>query len=259
MPNLLAFDPAQFLGFIVIFARVSGVLLSAPVLGDPNIPIQIKVAFAFVLSLIFFPVLAAPQVGDNPDLLDIIVLLTAEVGVGVLIGFSARLLLAGVALAGEVIGFQMGLGIASVFDPSSEAQVSLIGQIKISFALLLFVVLDGHHILIRALIMSYRHIEPGKLELSRALLDHYMGLAGMIFLVGLQIGAPLIVAMMAANFSIGLIARSVPQVNVFVVGFPFTIALGLLLLMLAFPFFIEALAALHNQLGNILDSGLRRG
>ena len=86
-----------------------------------------------------------------------------------------------------------------------------------------------------------------------------MGLAGMIFLVGLQIGAPLIVAMMAANFSIGLIARSVPQVNVFVVGFPFTIALGLLLLMLAFPFFIEALGALHNQLGNILDSGLRRG
>ncbi len=103
MPNLLAFDPAQFLGFIVIFARVSGVLLSAPVLGDQNIPVQIKVAFAFVLSLIFYPVVAAPQVGDNPDLLDIIVLTTAELGVGVLIGFSARLLLAGVALAGEVI------------------------------------------------------------------------------------------------------------------------------------------------------------
>ena len=259
MPNLLGFDPSQFFGFIIIFARISGLMISAPVLGDPNIPVQIKVLLTFILSLVFYPVVAAPGLGANPNAISVIVLMSAEVGVGVLIGFSARLLFTGAALAGEVIGFQMGLGVANVFDPTSNIQVSLIGQIKNIFTLLVFVVLDGHHIMIRALAMSYNHIGPGELTLSRGLLDHYMGLAGTIFLTGLRIGAPLIVAMMAANFSFGLIARSVPQVNVFVIGFPFTIALGLLLLAVGFPFFVEAVTTLHNQLEGVLLSGLRSG
>ena len=259
MPNLLAFDPAQILGFVVILARVSGLFVSAPILGDGNIPPQLKAAFAFVLSLVFYPVLSAPNIGANPNIVSVALLVGREAAVGLLIGFSARLLFAGISLAGEVIGFQMGLGIANVFDPTSDTQVPLIGQIQITFALLLFVVLDGHHLLIRALVMSYRAIPVGGLDLSQPLFDHMVRMAGGMFVVGLQIGAPLIVAMMAANFSIGLIARSVPQVNVFVVGFPFTIALGLLLLALGFPFFIEAVTALHSQLEGLILSGLSRG
>lgn len=259
MPNLLAFDPAQFLGFVVILARISGLFVSAPVLGHALVPPQVKAGFAFILSLIFYPVVAAPHVGANPNVVQIAVLLVREFGVGALIGFTARLLFTGITLAGEVIGFQMGLGIANVFDPSSDTQIPLIGQIKITFALLLFVILDGHHLMIRALVMSYRDIGPGAFTLTRPLLDHFIGLAGRIFVVGLQVGAPLIVAMMAANFSIGLIARSVPQVNVFIVGFPFTIALGILLLALGFPFFIEAVHALHNQLEGLLLQGFSRG
>jgi flagellar biosynthetic protein FliR len=259
MPNLLAFDPAQYVGFILIFARISGLMIVSPILGDQNIPPQIKVAFTFILSLIFFPVLAAPRLPANPDVLEIMLLMATEVGVGLLIGFAARLLFTGVAMAGEVVGYQMGLGIANVFDPSSDTQISLIGQIQTIFALLIFVVLDGHHLLIRALMMSYQRIPPGGLALSRPLYEHFVRLGGNIFVVGLQIGAPLIVAMMAANFSIGLVARSVPQVNVIVVGFPFTIALGLLLLALGFPFFIEALVALFNQLDSVLVGGLNHG
>lgn len=259
MPNLLAFDPAQYLGFIVIFARISGVMLSAPVLSDSNVPLQVRAGFTFILSLIFIPVVADPHVPANPQLLDILLLLTAEVGVGLLMGFTARLLFAGVVMAGEIIGYQMGLGIANVYDPTTGGQVPLIGQFKGTFTLLLFVVMDGHHLFIRALASSYRLIEPGGLELTQGLMDHFVGLAGHIFVVGLQIGAPLIVAMMAANFSIGLVARSVPQVNIFIVGFPFTIALGLLLLALSFPFFIEAVAAIHNTLEELLLTGLRNG
>jgi len=146
-----------------------------------------------------------------------------------------------------------------VFDPASDTQVPLIGQIELVFALLLFVVLDGHHMLIQALVMSYRIVGPGELQMSESLMHNYMALAAKIFVVGLQIGAPLIVAMMAANFSIGLIARSVPQVNVFVVGFPFTIALGILLLALGVPFFIETVHALVDQVQGLMLSGLSRG
>jgi flagellar biosynthesis protein FliR len=259
MPNLLAFEPAQLLGFVVILGRISGLIFTAPVLSDQTIPVQVKAAFAFILSLIFYPVVAAPVVGPNPTAIGVVLLTVKEVGVGALIGFSARLLFAGVAMAGEVIGFQMGIGIANVFDPTSETQLPLIGLIKFNFALLLFVVLDGHLLLIRALLMSYRFIPTGKLVLNEPLFHYLMDLAAKVFVVGLQVGAPLIVAMLAANFSIGLIARSVPQVNVFVVGFPFTIALGLLLLALGFPFFIEAVHALNSQLESLLLSGLSHG
>lgn len=259
MPNLLSFDPTQILGFIVIFARITGVIVSAPVLGDQNIPPQVKAAFSFILSLVFYPILAAPAVSANPGLMDIVLITGSEVAIGLLIGFSARILFTGISMAGEVIGYQMGLGIANVFDPSLETQVSLIGQIQIIFTLFLFVVMDGHHLFIRALVMSYRFIQPGGFDLTQSLFDHIVRLGGTIFLVGLQIGAPLIVAMMAANFSLGLMARSVPQMNVVVVGFPFTIIMGLLLLTLGFPFFIEAVAALLNQLEGILATGLRSG
>lgn len=259
MPNLLAFDPTQYLGFVVILARVSGLIASAPILGDQTIPVQVKAAFAFILSLVFYPVVAAPHLAANVDAVLVVLLTVKEVGVGLLIGFSARLLFVGVAMAGEVIGFQMGIGIANVVDPTSEAQLPLIGQMQLIFAMLIFVILNGHLLLIRALLASYRYIKPGQLQLTQPLFDYLMGLTAKVFVVGLQVGAPLIVAMLAANFSIGLIARSVPQVNVFVVGFPFTIGLGLLLLALGFPFFIEAVHVLANQLEAVLLAGLAHG
>ncbi len=252
MPNLLLFDPTQFVGFILIFFRILGLMLLAPILGDNNIPGQIKVAIAFLLSLIFFPVVAAPRIGTSPDVGELVFVGGVEFGIGILMGFTARLLFTGIALAGEVAGFQMGVSIANIFDPSSQTQVSMIGQIQVVFALLLFVALDGHHILINALVESYRLVPVGGIVVREEGMRLLTDQVGRIFLVGLQIGAPLIVALLAANFSMGLIARSVPQMNVIMVGFPFTIGLGLLFLFISFPFFVGAVVVLHERLGAIL-------
>lgn len=256
MPNLLAFDPAQFVGFVLIFARIMGVFMSAPVLGNNNVPTQINIAFAFITSLVFFPLVRLPQLGASPDILEVLVLMTGETAVGVMMGFSARLLFVAVSLAGEVVGFQMGLAIANVFDPGAQQQVSLLGQIQLVFATLLFVVMDGHHLFIRGLAASYRYVQPGGFVMGQAQVDHLVSLSASLFVLGLRIGAPLVVAMMAANFSIGLVARVVPQVNVFIVGLPFTLMLGILLLGLSFPFFIEAAAALHGEVQRMLLNGL---
>lgn len=259
MPNLLGFDPVQIIGFVVIFARITGMMLFAPLLGDRNIPPQVKIGFAFILSLLFYPVVTKLQIPRNPDLLDMAMLMLVEVSVGVLIGFTARLMLAGISMAGDVAGFQMGLSIANIFDPTSQTQVPLIGQIQTIFALFLLVVMDGHHLLIQALIFSYGPIQPGGFTLTQPLFTQIVGMGGAVFSTGVQVGAPLIVAMLAANFTIGLMGRSVPQINVIVVGFPFTIALGLLVMALGFPFFIEAVARLHNHLTETLMMMLRNG
>lgn len=257
MPNLLQFDPAQIVGFILIFTRMGGIMIMAPILGDNNIPMQIKVAFTFLLSMVFYPVVAAPNLGANPEIATVAFVSISELGVGLLIGFTARLLFTGVSLAGEVAGFQMGVSIANIFDPTSAQQVSLIGQIQVVFALMLFVALDGHHLLIQSLVKSYEIVPVGGLQLSEGSMRFFVNQVGKIFLVGLQIGAPLIVALLAANFSMGLIARSVPQLNVIVVGFPFTIGLGLFFLFVGFPFFIRGMVLLIEQLDDILMAALK--
>lgn len=257
MPNLLQFDPAQIVGFILIFTRMGGIMIMAPILGDNNIPMQIKVAFTFLLSMVFYPVVAAPNLGANPEIATVAFVSISELGVGLLIGFTARLLFTGVSLAGEVAGFQMGVSIANIFDPTSAQQVSLIGQIQVVFALMLFVALDGHHLLIQSLVKSYEIVPVGGLQLSEGSMRFFVNQVGKIFLVGLQIGAPLIVALLAANFCMGLIARSVPQLNVIVVGFPFTIGLGLFFLFVGFPFFIRGMVLLIEQLDDILMAALK--
>lgn len=257
MPNLLQFDPNQFLGFVVILARVSGVIVAAPVFGEPTVPPQVKAGLALLISLVFFPLVAAPRIGPDPSVFRLAHLVIVEVAVGLLIGFSARLLLAGIELAGEVAGFQMGLGLANVIDPSSGAQVSLIGQMMSLFAMLILVMIDGHHLFIQAVASSYSLVGPGQATLSETGLNAFMMLAAQMFVVGLKVGAPLVVALLAANFAMGLMARSVPQMNVFVVGFPFTIGLGLVFLVIGFPFFVQSVAAVLQDLETILMAELR--
>jgi len=257
MPNLLQYDPIRILGFLLIFARLAGLMLTAPVFGDNNIPVQVKTFFVLILSLLFYPVVTEPHLGGNPDPLQMLVLTLGELGVGLLLGFSARLLFVGIGLGGEIAGFQMGLGIANVVDPATGQQTPVLSQLQVTLAMLLFVVLDGHLLLIRAVAESYELVGPGAISLSQQAYEYYVNLTGNLFLIGLQIGAPLIVALLAANFAIGLIARSVPQVNIFVVGFPFTIALGLLFLVLGFPFFIKAVLMLHDRLEGLMVQAMR--
>lgn len=257
MPNLLQFDPAQFVGFFLIFSRISGVMISAPILGDSNIPPFIKVLLTFIISLVFYPVVAAPNLGANPGTAQLLLTTLSEVGIGLLMGYTVRLMFTGIGLAGEVIGFQMGIGMANIFDPTSQTQTSLVGQIQTIFALLLFITLDGHLLFIRSLAGSYQIIQAGGLVMTEGATKFYTAQLGQIFLVGMQLGAPLIVSLMVANLGMGLITRAVPQLNVIIVGIPFTIALGLIFLSAGFPFFIHALILMNEKLESLLMMALR--
>jgi flagellar biosynthetic protein FliR len=257
MPNLLAFNAAQFLGLFLIFARVSGVMITAPILNDQTIPPTVKIGFTFLLSLVFFPVVARPVLPANINVMEMALLVAGEVAIGVMIGFTAQLLFAGVSLAGEIIGFQMGVSMAHVFDPAFNTQTSVISEIKTVLALMLFVGLNGHHMFIEGLVHSYEVAGAGHVVLGPAALGHLTAVASRMFVVGLQVGAPLIVSLLAANLAMGLVARAVPQINIFVVGFPFTIALGLILMAASFPFFVEAIAALTGSLQELINTGVQ--
>ncbi len=249
MANLLNYDASHLLAFILVLIRVGGIISTAPVFGSSNTPPQMKVVMSFMLALILYPFIPSITVFPNrPD--HYIVLIASELLIGMVLGIIARFLFGAVEFAGTVIGFQMGLGMANVFDPQSQEQISLVGRFESTTATLIFLAMDGHLIVLQALVRSYSVLPPGGSNINRPLIEKLTELSASIFVIGLQIGAPLIVALFLANAVVGLLARSVPQIQVFVVGFPLTLMLGFLFMLFGMPFFAQAV----HQMFEMLDT-----
>ena len=256
MANLLNYDASQLLAFILVLVRVSGIILTAPVFGSSSTPPQIKVVLSFMLALILYPFI--PQITVFPDRPDhYILLIASEMLIGAVLGIIGRFLFGAVEFAGTIIGFQMGLAMANVLDPQSQEQISLVGRFKSVTATLIFLVMDGHLIFIQAMVRSYSILTPGSADINQPLIDKLTELSASVFVIGLQIGAPLIVALFLANAVIGLLARSVPQIQVFIVGFPLTIMLGLLFLLFGMPFFAQAVHQMFEKLDNQIFDALK--
>jgi flagellar biosynthesis protein FliR len=169
----------------------------------------------------------------------------------------AQFIFAGVLLGGQLAGIQMGFGIANLIDPQSHAQLTIVAQWQQLMAFLIFLVLDIHHLLIGALLASFHTVPPGELLVSAASLRGTITLAGEIFALGVRIAAPVMVALLLANAALGVLARTIPQLNVFVVGFPVNVGVGLLMLGASLPFTFRLLAARFTGLEPTLDSLVR--
>ena len=256
MANLLNFDSSQMLAFILVLVRVSGIIFTAPIFGSSITPPQVKIILSLVLALILFPFI--PKIyflSNQPN--HFIYLVSSELLIGVTLGLVGRFLFSAVEFAGTIIGFQMGLSMANVLDPQSQEQVSLVGRFETVAATLIFLAMDGHFIVIQALVKSYSIINIGSAKISQPLIQKLTDLSASIFVIGLQIGAPLIVALFLANAIIGLLSRSVPQIQVFVVGFPLTLLLGFLFLFLGMPFYSKAVRQMFEMLDNQMFDPLR--
>jgi flagellar biosynthetic protein FliR len=163
------------------------------------------------------------------------------VAVGLTIGFAARLVFAAFDLAGEVIGLQMGLGFATFFDPQTSAQVPVIGQYLGLLAILVFLSINGHALLLSTLIESFSILPIGTLGLDSNGFSAFARWGAQIFLIGFTLALPVIATLLIANFGIGIISRAAPQMNIFAVGFPFTLLVGFIALYLMIPYFLPVL------------------
>lgn len=227
--------------FLFIFLRASAILMTLPVLDSRNIPIVFKAGLALGLGLMVRPLTSLAPAPVFTDVLPFGIAIANEILVGALVGLSVKLFFTGVQMAGQLAGFQMGFAIANVFDPGASAQVSIPAQIYNLAALLMFLALDGHHLLIRAIAESFRRIPPPALQLSGERLERFLVLAGDLFVVAVKVGAPLIVALLLLNVALAIVARTVPQMNVFFVAMPVQIAVGLFFIGITLPFLLHFL------------------
>lgn len=231
----------QFLpNFLLVFCRISAFFVVAPVFSFRGVPAQFKIGFVFMVSLITFITLGTEEAveWDYAYILSII----REVLVGLLLGFIAYMFFTIVQISGSFIDLQMGFGIANVIDPMTGTQSPIMGNFKFFIAILLFLALDGHHYLMRAIMESYQwvpisgdlfaHIYAG--DVSEFLLLSF----STVFLLAFQMAAPLIAALFLVDVGMGILAKTAPQFNIFIIGIPLKILVGFLILLIMIPGFL---------------------
>ncbi|MCP4583176.1 MAG: flagellar type III secretion system protein FliR [candidate division Zixibacteria bacterium] len=254
--SLLQFSALEFEKLLLIILRVGGIMTVAPIFGHRNVPKMVKIGLILVLSLILLPTLSNVQVDLPPNLFAMAGVLVKEIAAGLAVGFTSLLLFIAVQFAGNIIGLQMGFGIVNVIDPNSQAQVPLIGQFQFILAMLIFLSLNGHHMLISAISGSFQLIPLGQVTFTNLSADIMVRAIVDTVSLAVKLGAPCIVTLFLLDVSLGIIARTVPQMNIFIVGFPLKISVGLLMLATSMPIvgyvFSKLLQGLSNNVNNLI-------
>lgn len=227
---LLPIDQIQT--FLVVTARVAGFMIGIPVFISAQTPGRVKTTLVFVSSLMLFPVMAKSisQVDFSP--LPFFLLVLSEVLLGLLLGLVARLIFTAVEFGATVIGFQMGFASANVYDPQNQRQVELISQFQNVFTILMFLAINGHHIFLRTMVLSYDLLPPGQFDVSGEAMPYLMQLASHMFTLGVQLSAPVLVVLLLSGLILGILARVFPQLNVFMLSFPLNIGIGFVVISL---------------------------
>jgi flagellar biosynthetic protein FliR len=209
--------------------RLSGLLLLAPPVQAPLVPVMVRVGLAFSLVFLLWNqlVLVAPPVAT--DILTLGGLAASELGVGLAIGFAARLVLSAASYAAELLSMKMGFGLATLIDPFQGQATTVLTRIFDLTVMVIFLALDGHHLLIGATVESFRVVPPGRVADLVASADVLIPLGGRLFGVGLAMVAPALGVLLLANLALVLASRVVPNLHLMAVGFPVLIGLGLLM------------------------------
>jgi flagellar biosynthesis protein FliR len=233
----VSFLPALAAAFMLVFARIGAMVMLMPGFGETNIPVRIKLSIALLLTLIMLPLHRQAYQIDMQSLTLLLVLMLQEIFIGVVLGATARVTLGALQTAGAVIAQQMGLGFVTSVDPTQGQQGVLIGNFLTLLGVTLLFATDSHHLVIAALNDSYKIFAPGEMMASGDVASLATRAFAAAFKIGLQLSAPFLV------FGLGVLARLMPQMQVYFVGAPLSILAGFLILA----------AVLAAMMGTFLD------
>ncbi|MFN3872117.1 MAG: flagellar biosynthetic protein FliR [Ignavibacterium sp.] len=252
------FSVREFIILFLIFLRISSAFVSAPFFGNRIIPVVTKLFISMVISYIIFLSTDHSAIKDIPTGWLLLIYSFKEVITGLIIGFALQFVFFGVSYAGTLIGFEIGLNLAEVFNPSEEVNSNIIGEILYYSAIMIFLLINGHHYLIRALQQSFNIIGIGMFSFPEPLYQTMIKLAGSVFVIAVKIATPILVSFFLINIAEGIISRMIPNMQVFFVTQPLKVGLGLLMLGLISPVFIYMIKNLlrdyENQLYVLITS-----
>jgi len=250
-------SPREVIFFMLVLSRVAGIFAALPVFGGRRMPLRVKVITVLMITLVCFPALSVsiPQVPG--DVFSLALLLLSEVMIGLTLAFIAQIIFAAVEFSGQIIGMQMGLTISSIIDPSQGTQTQLMAVVQTLFATLMFLTLNIHHIFIRAIMDSFKVIPLGGWRLSGELVHFLVMRTADIFIIGIRLAAPVMVALLLTTVALGIMARAFPQMNIFMISLPLNIGLGLIILGMTLTIFFHVLEASFGNLNAQIEALFR--
>jgi len=205
----------------------------------------------FPYTTLFQSLLLAPLTPFVPmpsDLFSLAISMGGEILIGALIGLSIRFVLSGIEFAGQIAGFQMGIGMATAYDPINSAQITVLGKMMSILTLLIFLSVNGHLMVIMALKKSFDAIPPYGFHLTGELMESFIVFSREVFILAVKFSAPVVAILVFVNVALGIMARTVPQLNMFAIGFAITITVGFIMLALSLPVFETALVSVYDRM-----------
>ena len=255
-------NPENIEIFFLSFIRIVTIVMFLPVIGYEPINRSVKVIFSLMFTLLLLPSISAIDISvslANSNLLSFFAYVLNEAITGIIIGFIPLFLFAAFQFAGELMGIQMGLSMMSQFDPTAGTNLGVMGRLQYIFLMTIFLIIGGHLFFFEAIVRSFEVIPIGAIS--------YNGIGGIlgillkhtseIFIIGIKAGAPVIVSLFVMDAGLGIIARTVPQMNIFLVGIPLKIGVGLMIFLIVLGFivklFIKYFGEIQSDLFKIID------
>jgi flagellar biosynthetic protein FliR len=233
--------------FLLVFFRVAAVLFMIPLFAARSISAVFKGGLSLMIAYLLYDIVKAHAPVQQDSFL-LFILCAKEVFIGATIGFVVRLVFVSASMSGEIISLQAGLGFARCMDPYSQQQVSVLEQIKNLIALLVFFVIDAHHMLIKGIAYSLQELPVGAMSLNSSLAGFLVKATGSIFGSAFRIGAPIIVTLFLVELAFGMLSRMIPQANIFVDAIPVKILITVLMLGMSLGYIVPNISSLFRGL-----------
>lgn len=226
---------AWITGLLWPLTRILGLFMVAPLFSNGSIPAMVRLSLGIMIALIVAPTVSNLPVLDPMSLAGIL-LLAQQFVIGLAMGFAMRIVFAAVEMAGEMTGLTMGLGFATFFDPQSQGRSSAISQFLALLVLMIYLAANVHLVLLSVLVESFTTLPITTTPIDGETIRQLVLSGGRIFNLGVQLAMPMVAALLMTNMALGILTRAAPQLNLFGIGFPITLAVGFIVIGLSLPY-----------------------
>ncbi len=248
---------SNYIAFLLLFVRMMGMFIFNPLFGRKNIPVIIKMGLAFFITVILMGMIPDTAALNIDNMLTFLLVSIKELFIGFFVGFIMQMFLSVLQLSGEFIDLQLGVGMAQVYDPGSKtSSMPLTGSMLNLFYTVIFFVTNGHLTLIRIISSSLDIIPLGTLQLNADCGQYVVLFFGNILALALKMALPVVALEIITELGLGILMRTVPQINVFVVGLQLKLLFGLVMIVIVLPGFFDYFDYLTNNMFNSIINGL---
>ena len=258
--NLFNFGEQELIAFFMVLVRFATLFSVLPFFGDRLIPSPVRVLLALIVSVVVFPILKMSQGAHLSDIATlgrsvsgIVCTTISEVFIGLLLGFTAKLIFEGIAFGANLIGNLMGFASATSYDPHQESQTEIIAQLQTTIAMLLFLTLDGHHLILKASLNSFNLVGIGMLSMNLAMVERLTAMTSQIFSFGLELAAPMAIALFGVNLVFGLISKALPQMNILILSLSVSGLVGLVVMFIGVPGFYSLNVGMFENIADWMN------